>query len=853
MAPIPRWVVLKFGGTSVSTPDNWETIYREVAARVERGWRPLVVHSALSGISDQLERLLVAAPAGEADALVEAIEQRHLELAGELAVDGEGLLRDSFAELRRITAGIALVGEASYRLQARTLALGELMATRLGAAFLARRGLAVAWRDARELLQSEPRRHVGERARYLSATCGFAADVELQQSLAAHDAVIVTQGFIAREPGGATVLLGRGGSDISASYLAVRLEAAHVEIWTDVPGMFSADPRLVPGARLLRRLDYFEAQEIATSGAKVLHPACLPPLRRSGIPLQVRCTAAPGIDGTRISNDPGDSAPHVKVISIRSGLTLISMETMGMWHQAGFLADSFDCFKRHGLSVDLVSTSETNVTVSLDAAANELDTDGYAGLVESLGELCRVQVIESCAAISLVGRHIRGMLHELGPALQVFEEHRIHLVSQAANDLNFTFVVDDAQGPRLVQRLHELLIPAGPADPVFGATRNELMAGAPSVAPAMRDGVWWAKKRQRLLELAPPDRAVFVYDLATVTARAEALTSLTAVDRVFYAVKANAHAAVLRALLDAGLSFECVSPGEIARVLEACPGIERDLILFTPNFAAPAEYALGFDKAGQVTLDNLYPLEHWPDLFRGRELLVRIDPGHGQGHHRHVRTAGSHSKFGVPAAELDDLLSLADACGARIVGLHAHVGSGILQADNWQRTATLLGGLSARLPHVRVLNLGGGFGVPEKPAQQPLDLAALDASLQTVKAAYPALELWLEPGRFLVSEAGVLLARVTQTKGKGRVGYVGLNTGMNSLIRPALYGAWHDIVNLSRYGEPATELVNVVGPICESGDQLGSERLLPPSAEGDVFLIANAGAYGRVMGSSYNL
>jgi diaminopimelate decarboxylase/aspartate kinase len=331
------------------------------------------------------------------------------------------------------------------------------------------------------------------------------------------------------------------------------------------------------------------------------------------------------------------------------------------------------------------------------------------------------------------------------------------------------------------------------------------------------------------------------------------LTGLDSVTRIFYAVKANPHPELLRTLERAGLSFECVSPGELDRVREVCSGMDPDRILFTPNFAARAEYALGYGLAGRVTLDNLYPLEQWPEVFRNREFLVRIDPGQGRGHHPHVRTAGRRSKFGVPIAELDELLSLAGACGARIVGLHAHVGSGILQIDNWQHIAALLGGLAARFPDVRVLNLGGGLGVPEKPAQPPLELEALDASLAGVRAAWPGLELWLEPGRFLVSEAGVLLARVTQTKGKGGIGYVGLNTGMNSLIRPALYGAWHDIVNLTRYGEPATALVNVVGPICESGDQLGSERLLPPSAEGDVFLIANAGAYGRAMASSYNL
>ena len=143
--------------------------------------------------------------------------------------------------------------------------------------------------------------------------------------------------------------------------------------------------------------------------------------------------------------------------------------------------------------------------------------------------------------------------------------------------------------------------------------------------------------------------------------------------------------------------------------------------------------------------------------------------------------------------------------------------------------------------------------MPEKPGQMPLDLERLDALLAEVKHACGGRELWLEPGRYVVAQAGVLVTRVTQTKGKGAMQYVGVNAGMNALIRPALYGAYHEIANLSRLGDPATEVVTIVGPICETGDRLGSDRLMPPAAEGDVVLVANAGAYGYVMSSRYNL
>jgi bifunctional diaminopimelate decarboxylase / aspartate kinase len=322
---------------------------------------------------------------------------------------------------------------------------------------------------------------------------------------------------------------------------------------------------------------------------------------------------------------------------------------------------------------------------------------------------------------------------------------------------------------------------------------------------------------------------------------------------VFYAIKANSNPEVLRIVHAAGLNFECVSPGEIRRILELFPEIDRQRILFTPNFAPRADYEFGLEQGVRVTLDNLHPLRHWAGLFAGKDIILRLDPGQGRGHHEHVRTAGVHSKFGIPMFELDEARGLVEAAGASVVGLHAHTGSGILQADNWQYVARQLLDALAVFPAVAFLDLGGGLGIPEKPGQVPLDMQAVSDSLDAIKADFPTLELWLEPGRYVVANAGALLTTVTQTKGKGQVRYVGVSTGMNSLIRPALYGAYHEIANLSRVDEAPSEVVSVVGPICETGDRLGVDRLLPPTVEGDVLLIANAGAYGYVMGSDYNL
>jgi diaminopimelate decarboxylase/aspartate kinase len=296
-----------------------------------------------------------------------------------------------------------------------------------------------------------------------------------------------------------------------------------------------------------------------------------------------------------------------------------------------------------------------------------------------------------------------------------------------------------------------------------------------------------------------------------------------------------------------------VSKGEVERVLETFPGLDRDRILFTPNFAPREEYAWALAQGIRLTVDNLYVLRAWPGLFRDRELMVRVDTGLGHGHHQHVRTAGVHSKFGVPLFELDELKSLAGAAGAQIVGLHAHTGSGNFDVQMWVDTARSLVEAARGFPQVRSLDLGGGLGVPDRPGRSPLDLEELDAALGEVRAAHPQYELWLEPGRFIVAAAGVLLARVTQLKGKGAVRYLGIATGMNSLIRPALYGAYHEIVNLTRLDQAREQVFTVVGPICETGDVLAHDRPMPESREGDVLLIANAGAYGYVMSSQYNL
>ncbi|MES1211409.1 MAG: bifunctional aspartate kinase/diaminopimelate decarboxylase, partial [Acidobacteriota bacterium] len=324
--------------------------------------------------------------------------------------------------------------------------------------------------------------------------------------------------------------------------------------------------------------------------------------------------------------------------------------------------------------------------------------------------------IAQTASLSLVGRGIRAILHEIGPVLEVFEEMKVHLVTQSASDLNLTFVVDEDQAERLVRKLHALLFQHQVEGPLFGPTWEELHArpeGVEEVVSGPEE--WWRRRRTDLLALAAEESPLYVYDAASLDEAAAAVRGLQAVDRVFYSVKANCFPGVLTRFADAGLGFECVSVPELEHVRGLFPDLPGERLLFTPNFAPRQEYRRAFEMGAWVTLDSLHPLREWPEVFAGREIFLRLDPGQGRGHHPHVRTAGVQSKFGIAPEELDEAERLAAACGARVIGLHAHAGSGIRTSGAWGETAAFLGAAAGRFPDVRVLDVGGGLGVPERP------------------------------------------------------------------------------------------------------------------------------------------
>lgn len=454
------WVVLKFGGTSVSAVECWETIAKILRARISEGLRPLVVCSALSQVSNQLEAALAdALIGGDPSEFVASLRERHQTLATELGLDPEDDdVERVIARLAERLTGVSMLREASPRIEAEILATGEMLSTRIGAAWLRQQGLTTRWVDARTLLAAED--HGEDQSRqYLSAECGRGADPALTGRLSGYgEAVLLTQGFVARAPAGGTALLGRGGSDTSATLLAERLGARHVEIWTDVAGLFSADPRIVPEARRVERLGFAEAMELTTRGAKVLHPRSLAPARRARIPIHVRCTREPESQGTVIDEEHGLEDPAAVAISSRHGMAVVVMDVERSWQEVGVIAEVAACFARHGLSIDSISSSQTRITVSLDPTANSLDEETLAHLVADLEACSEPQIVSGVASVSIVGAHLQRALPALPSLVQALEERQVYLLAHAANDHSLTFVIDEEEADDVVRKLHRDLL-----------------------------------------------------------------------------------------------------------------------------------------------------------------------------------------------------------------------------------------------------------------------------------------------------------------------------------------------------------------------------------------------------------
>lgn len=325
--------------------------------------------------------------------------------------------------------------------------------------------------------------------------------------------------------------------------------------------------------------------------------------------------------------------------------------------------------------------------------------------------------------------------------------------------------------------------------------------------------------------------------------------------QLLYAMKANSHPAVLAVLRDEGVGIDAVSPGEL--LLARRVGFPAADILFSGNNLTDDEMHFAHAQGVLLNIGELTRLERYGRAYPGSAVCVRLNPQIGAGHHEHVITAGAFSKFGVPVAQIDDLRAVLARYDLRLVGLHQHIGSGIPNTEVlWQAIAVLLDA-ARQFPGLRFLNVGGGLGIPYHPDDAALDLEnfhqRIALPLQAFRQRYGRdLAFRFEPGRYLVAESGVLLMRVTAVKTTADRVFVGTDSGFNHLVRPAMYGAYHALYNLSHPDGPLRRY-DVVGNICESGDLFARDRWLQEVREGDVLAVLDAGAYGLSMASTYNL
>lgn len=444
-------IVMKFGGTSVK---DQAAIERLVAIVRGRAPRVAVVVSALGGATDRLLAIARAAEAGalpEALAEIEGLRQRHHAVSSVIA---DGALADSigcavdaeFNALAEIVTALARLGDTSPRWLDAVAATGELLSSRIVAAALSSHGVAAAWIDARraivtddEFTRAAPR--MDETTEALRAAC---------EPLIADGVVPVMGGFVGATASGVTTTLGRGGSDFSGAIVGAALGAEEIQIWTDVDGMLTADPRLIPGAHVVNQLSFAEASELAHFGAKVLHPATILPAVSKNIPVRILNSQNASAPGTRITAGvaPGRARQPLTAIASKTGITVVDVTSTRMVMAHGFLRRLFEVFERHKTAVDVVTTSEASVSVTVD------DVRALPAIIEALSAFADVSTESDMAILCAVGDGLPANPTVAGQLLSALDGVPLRMVSQAAARRNVTLVLRAADMPAALERLH---------------------------------------------------------------------------------------------------------------------------------------------------------------------------------------------------------------------------------------------------------------------------------------------------------------------------------------------------------------------------------------------------------------
>lgn len=440
-------LVMKFGGSSVADAD----CLRQVAALVETALpqAPLVVLSAMGRTTNALFEAAAQAERGDLEgalATLGRIREHHAATAADLCstppADLEADLEADFQELELRLRGVALLRELSPRSLDAIAAFGERLSTRIFAAFTGH-----AWFDARTVMRTDAA---------FGAAAPDLAVLELQARtrlapLLGPGRAVVTQGYIGATEDGLTTTLGRGGSDYTAALLGAALQATEVQIWTDVEGVLTADPRIVPGALPIPELGFQEAAELAAFGAKVLHPATIQPAVEADIPVTVRHTARPGGRFTTIAGSVA-TGRAVTALASRGPVTVLTVSSTRMLAQSGFLARLFEVFARHRASVDLIATAEVSVSLTVEADAP------LKALLQDLSAFATVTAAEDRAIVAVVGERLKrtpGLSARIFAALQ---DINVEMISMGANEINLSLVVRRAEADEALRRLHRALI-----------------------------------------------------------------------------------------------------------------------------------------------------------------------------------------------------------------------------------------------------------------------------------------------------------------------------------------------------------------------------------------------------------
>lgn len=441
--------VLKFGGSSVADA----ACMRQVAAVVGEALpcAPLVVLSAMGKTTDGLFRAARAAGEGRAERAEQeltGLRAQHFEAARDLLGDaGSELFAERFArhftDLERLLQGVGLLRELSPRSLDAIVARGELLSTALFEAYLASTGVPSRWFDVRDVLRTD--------ARFGSAAPDTRALRSLAQERLARELgpgrAVVTQGYVGATADGATTTLGRGGSDYSAALLGAALASEEVQIWTDVEGVFTCDPRVVPQARSIAELSFAEAAELAAFGAKVLHPSTIQPAVEARIPVTVRHTQRPSGRFTTIRERAPAGRP-VTALAGRGPVTVLTLHSTRMLDASGFLARIFDVFGELGASVDVVSTAEVAVSVTVEHDAP------LEALRRKLEQVARVEIRPERSIVAVVGERLRETPGVAARALAALEDIEVEMISMGANEINLSVVLERRREQEALRRLH---------------------------------------------------------------------------------------------------------------------------------------------------------------------------------------------------------------------------------------------------------------------------------------------------------------------------------------------------------------------------------------------------------------